>query len=425
MKNVGTNGLGLFVTIFNQIFLLPIYLRFWSIEMYGDWVALSAVSLFFSSSDLGFTTYFTNSFVVKFTQGKEDNCRKILTNNYCFLLAIFSPLIVCLLVFLWSFDVVKLLGLHSLDNAQARTVLLLLIIHVLVTMLGKVPNAVYRSSHLAHKAFLVDNLVWLSESIITALVVVLRMSPIIVAIGVLLPRLVILFYKIVDTRKLFSYYFSFQDFSIREIKEAIGPSISIASFPLSNTILMQGLSLVVNKYFGASELVLFNTSRTVANMIKFCSNIVTQSFYPELSVAYGKKDTYRISQLSRYCIYTAITISILSALLILPLGKSIFRIWTGGKVSFVVSLMAVFLLVIFIDNLWNAVLAPMISTNRHRSLGYVALFLSLVVVFVALIISYRHGGILLIVLSQMIIHVPMLFIIVEEKRAFSKILVGD
>lgn len=420
IKNVGSNGLGLFVTLFNQVLLLPIYLHYWSVELYGDWIALSAVSVFFSSSDLGFTTFFTNNFVVKRAQGYDGNCRRILTNNYCFLFALFVPLLILLFILLRRFDVVAILGLHNLNRSQAQAILLLLIIHVLLTMLGKVPNAIYRSSRLAHKAFLIDNLVWLSESIITAVLVMMRLSPVFVAIGILLPRLIIFFYKIIDTKRFFAYTFNFGDFSLKEIIEAVKPSISIASFPFSNTILMQGLSLIVNKYFGASELVLFNTSRTIGNMIKFCSNIITQSFYPEFSIAYGKKDVSRVHQLSMYCILSAIVLSLLSTAFILPFGSFIFNIWTGGKVPFVATLMSSFLLVIIIDNLWNAYLAPMISTNKHRSLGYLALLLSLIVILAAFFLSKMHGGLHWIVLSQLILHIPMLGFVVRENGLFSK-----
>ena len=214
LKNIGTNGLGLFVTIFNQLLLLPIYLHFWSTEMYGDWIALSAISVFFASSDLGFTTVFTNDFVVNHTRKLYEKCRQILTNNYCFLLLVFIPLTILLIGFLWCTDLVSLLGLHSLDNTSARWVLLILVIHVFLTMAGKVPNAVYRASHQAHKAFLIDNLVWLSESVIIALALFARLSPLLVAIGMTLPRFFILFFKLYDTNRLFPYTFAWKDFSM-------------------------------------------------------------------------------------------------------------------------------------------------------------------------------------------------------------------
>lgn len=420
MKNIGSNGLGLFVTIFNQVLLLPVFLHYWSVDLYGDWITLSAVSVFFTSSDLGFTTYFTNSFVVHSAQGEDIKCRKILTNNYFFLLSLFLPILFILLVLLKSIDIVPILGLHYLNSPQSNTILVLLVLHVLLTMLGKIPNAIYRSSHLAHRAFFIDNMVWLSESVLTALLVIFKLSAIIVAVGILIPRIFIFIYKIIDTKRLFSYSFQYRDVSIKEIKEAVGPSVSIASFPFSNTILMQGLSLLVNKFYGASDLVLFNTSRTVGNMIKFCSNTITQSFYPEFSIAYGKRDAIKIRLLERYCVFSAIAFSLFSIILILPFGDIIFRVWTRGKVPFEIILMSSFLFVIIIDNLWNAILAPLISTNKHRSLGFIAVAFSIIVVLAVLLVSSFGGGLQVIVLCQLLLHVPMLVIIERQRRLFVK-----
>lgn len=418
LKNIGTNGLGLFVTIFNQLLLLPIYLHCWTTEMYGDWIALSAISVFFASSDLGFTTVFTNDFVVSYTRNLHEKCRQILTNNYCFLLLVFVPLTILLIGFLWSVDLVSLLGLHSLGNASARWILLVLVIHVFLTMAGKVPNAVYRASHLAHKAFLIDNLVWLSESIIIAVALFAHLSPLAVAIGMTLPRLLILFYKFFETNRLFPYTFAWKDFSLNEVKKVVSPSVSMASFPFSNTVIMQGLSLVVNKYFGASELVLFNTTRTLTNMIKFGSSIVTTSFYPEYSLAYGEKNTTSIKKLNRYCSVASILISLAAAAVLLPFGKFIYEIWTNGKVAFSGTLMLAFLFVVMIDNYWNALMAPLVSTNKHRNLGYISLVLAALVVLIAIAIARHDTSLFIIVLIQLFLHIPMLAISIRAKNRF-------
>ena len=418
LKNIGTNGLGLFVTVFNQLLLLPIYLHCWTTEMYGDWIALSAISVFFASSDLGFTTVFTNDFVVNHTRNLYDKCRQILTNNYCFLLIVFVPLTILLIGFLWCVDLVSLLGLHSLENSSARWILLVLVIHVFLTMAGKVPNAVYRASHLAHKAFLIDNLVWLLESIIIAISLFAHFSPLAVAIGMTLPRLFILMYKFYDTNRLFPYAFTWRDFSFDEVKKAISPSVSMASFPFSNTVIMQGLSLVVNKYFGASELVLFNTTRTLANMIKFGSSIVTTSFYPEYSLAYGNKNTGSIKKLNRYCSIAAILISLAATAILLPFGKFIYEIWTQGKVSFSGTLMLSFLFVVLVDNFWNALVAPLVSTNKHRNLGFISLSLATLVVLLAIAIARYNPPLFVIVLIQLFIHIPMLIMALRSENRF-------
>lgn len=93
VKNSLTNGLGLFVTIFNQIILLPLYLHFWSVEMYGDWIVLSALSQFFAASDLGFTTIFTNDFTISYAKKDYKRCSQLLSSNYAFLVLILLPVV--------------------------------------------------------------------------------------------------------------------------------------------------------------------------------------------------------------------------------------------------------------------------------------------------------------------------------------------
>lgn len=420
VKNVGANGLGIFVTVFNQICLLPIYLHCWSVELYGDWIALSALSTFFASSDLGFTTVFTNEFVVEHARNNREKCHQILTNNNGFLMMVFLPLVLLLILFLRSSDLVSVLGLHSLDNTSARIILFVLVIHVFLTMLGKVPNAIYRANRFAHKAFLIDNLVWLSESIIIAVALLARLSPVFVAVGIAIPRLVILFYKWIDTRALFSYSFALRNVSFNDIKSSVLPSLSMVSFPLSNTVVMQGLSLIVNKFFGASELVLFNTTRTLGNMIKFGSSVVTTSFYPEFAVAYGQEDISKIKRLNSYCTLSAIVISVLSIVVILPFGEWIFSIWTGEKVAFSFSLMATFLIVIVIDNYWNALIAPLVSTNMHSFLGIISLILSVLVVLLAFVFSMKSTILLFVVLIQLVLHIPMSFIVFNARKRLIK-----
>ena len=165
-------------------------------------------------------------------------------------------------------------------------------------------------------------------------------------------------------------------------------------------------------------MVLFNTTRTLTNMIKFGSSIVTTSFYPEYSLAYGDKNTSSIKKLNRYCSIAAIAISVVAAAVLLPFGKYIYQIWTGGKVVFSATLMTAFLLVVMVDNYWNALMASLVSTNKHRNLGFVSLGLAVLVVLFAIAIARHDTTLVIIVLIQLILHIPMLVMAYRSKTRF-------
>lgn len=420
IKNTVTNSLGLLVTVFNQIVLLPVYLKYWSAGLYSDWLVLSAISAFFTASDLGFTTVFTNDFVISHAQQQYKKCSSILTNNYFFLFIILVPITIAIAVFAYFCDIVRIFNLHEVSLNDARLILLLFVIHVFITMIGKVPNAIYRAVGKAHVAFLIDNLTWFAESVIILFCLIFRVPMLVTAFLFIIPRFVTLGFKVLHTKLFFNYKFEVEDINTVVIIKSILPSFSIASFPLSNTVIMQGFSLIINKFFGASELVQFNTTRTLANMIKFCSNIITNSFYPEFSIAYGKKDSGKIHSLNKYCIGTAVIMTIAAALIILPFGDLIFKIWTGNRVQFSFILMTAFLFVIALDNLWNASFSPLISVNKHKQLGFYALLLSIIQVVISLLLAIKTKNVAIVVISLIFMHLPMIFFVRKEVIRFLK-----
>lgn len=60
------------------------------------------------------------------------------------------------------------------------------------------------------------------------------------------------------------------------------------SFPISNAIIYQGFTFLVNKYFGAASMVEYNTIRTLTSFVKKVVSMIQTSVWPEYSLAYGK-----------------------------------------------------------------------------------------------------------------------------------------
>jgi O-antigen/teichoic acid export membrane protein len=54
IKGIGANTLGLIVTIIIQIIQVPLYLTFWGITLYGEWLILYAIPSYLLMSDIGF-----------------------------------------------------------------------------------------------------------------------------------------------------------------------------------------------------------------------------------------------------------------------------------------------------------------------------------------------------------------------------------
>ena len=212
-KNLFANFYGVGVNLFNQILLVPFYLSFWGVEKYGDWIVLTAISTMFTMSDIGLNTVTANRFIIKFTEGNKQECTSLLTNN--FILLLFTALIAIggVIVFSFSFDIVKVIGLHVTGMNTARYVFILLTVQIFTGMFSAVINAVYRANSMTSKATFLDNSGRLLEALILFFGLLLKISLEVIVTFYLLPRLIILVYKQIDTKQLFPYIFRFSDFN--------------------------------------------------------------------------------------------------------------------------------------------------------------------------------------------------------------------
>ena len=60
-QGIGANGFGQAVTILTQIASVPILIHAWGMDLYGEWITLSAIPAYLVLSDIGFTSIAGNS----------------------------------------------------------------------------------------------------------------------------------------------------------------------------------------------------------------------------------------------------------------------------------------------------------------------------------------------------------------------------
>ena len=63
-KNLIANIFGVGIQLINQVILIPLYLIYWPIDLYSDWIVITALSAFFSMSDMGLNSVTQNQFSI-------------------------------------------------------------------------------------------------------------------------------------------------------------------------------------------------------------------------------------------------------------------------------------------------------------------------------------------------------------------------
>lgn len=407
-KNFVANLFGIGVNLLNQIVLVPFYIIYWGKDLYSDWIVLSALTAFFGMSDMGLNSVIQNRFSIKYAQNKREECDSLLANN-----VVIVSFVGCICMFLgvgyvFFFDISQQMGLTTLSRIDGSIIFIMLLSLVFIQMFSGIENAIYRANHKACIAVYYDQFARLAVVAITFICLLLSVSLSMMSILICIPNLLLLFIKHINARKIYSFKFSIKLLDKHLFKDVMRPSIMFMSFPLANAIILQGFTLVVNKYFNAESVVLYNTTRTMCNFIKSFLNTIFFSIWPEFSIAYGEKDNVKMEVLIRKAVKSSLTIAAFICVGLLMLGPFVYAIWTQGHIAFSYTLMVAFLVELMCNVLWNTKSVALVSTNNHCQLGMLFVGGAILSLMVALPISSVFHSMSLITYCMLIMDVPLI-----------------
>lgn len=405
-RNFFANFLGVGVQLLNQLGLVPLYLTCWKVDLYSDWLVLSAITAFFSMSDAGLNNVTQNEFAIRYAEGKAQTCRSLIANNYILVSVVTLIAMVGSSLFTYFCHIEEVLELHSLRRVEANVTFLILVFTVFLGMFTGIPDVVYRSHSKADKAIHLNNITRLLEFGVVLLCLLTGVTlPVLVSLF-LLPRFLVYLYKLYDTHRMFPLFSYWTHGDKRLFKEILLPSLTFMSFPIGNAIVYQGFTLLVNRFFGAESVVIYNTTRTMTSFMRQLLATIQISVWPEFSLAYGRKDFLRMRSLHRKVFRTANGLGVFLSIGLLILGPYVYEIWTQGTVSFNYPLTIAFLCVLLVENLWTTDSMCLMAINRHGKVGGIYVCCSLL----ALLFAYVYLDRFFLVTSPLIlllIHVPL------------------
>lgn len=414
IKNIISKFFGLGVNVINQIALIPLFIKFWGVEKYGDWIIISTIMSFFAMSNVGFNDVIANKFVIAHTENKIDLCRKYITNNYFLLTFISVVCIIGISVFVLFFDINTLFGTRVTTNRELLFVVYFLFFQIITAQFSAVLNAVYRSVKKTYIAFYLEDGAKIIELIIMLVCIYYNSSFVLLSILLVFPKILLWIYKILNTPKYFSYYFSVKDFDYELLKEAAIPSLSFMAFPLGYALINQGFTLIIAKNFSVEILILFNTTRTLCNFIKTFIGIYQVSVWPEYSIAYGNNNIDKMRKIHRNSLYISVVTTLVIGIFLLLTGSVIYKYWTNNEIKFNFDLMVVFLSSIFIGNIWYSSSVVQMATNKHSSISFFFLVFSSLSLLTSNLILMFSPSIISIVMCLMILDLPMTIITMKQ-----------
>jgi O-antigen/teichoic acid export membrane protein len=353
-----------------QLIQVPVFLHFWSVPLYGEWMIVNSIPSYLSFSNAGFGTVAGNEMTMLVARDDRDGALRIFQSCWWLIAIICTTTIALLSGVLYYLPAGKFLKLSAINESDAKWIIFYLGVSVLLGQLEQLVQCAYRCvGRYAFGGFM-KNLVSMAAFACMILAVVfgkgVRDTALIYAVANVAGTV---FFCILVRRDIPWLRFGWRNASFAEIRKLARPAIAYMGFPLGNALNLSGTLLAVGYALGPTEVVVFSTARTVSRVALQMIQMVNGTFEPEMSIAYGAGNFALTRTLLRRACQLALIVAFVIVIVMMAGGPWFLTHWTSGHVPPSRSLLAILLLGIVLYSLWSTSSTLMTAINQHQRLA--------------------------------------------------------
>jgi O-antigen/teichoic acid export membrane protein len=380
-SNLGANIYAQIVGAGYHILMVPLFLTFWSIELYGEWLVLTALPSYISLSNMGLMNVAQNNMTISMAVGDVKAAKRHLDNVWGAQLAISILLFILVLLIVLCVDFTKLFNLSLISSYEANWVFLIFSLFAMLSLQMGIFGAIYRAVGKNARGVLVLNTNRLLSIVAMALALYAGVKSII-GIAVIMCTVFFLgaIFLFIDTAKHApDLRPGIRYFDIGDIKKVIPDGMAFMAFPFGRAITNQGMLLLVNALMNSSFVVLLATLRTLVNTAFQLSNTISLSTWPVFSEAHGKGDYEGIRRLLTFSSALGFWTGISVAIILWIIGPQLLEWWTRGEVIVGRGLLSIFIIAIVFNATWYSASTIFSANNTHQRLAIIFLVTSCIV----------------------------------------------
>lgn len=389
-KNYATGGIGMIINFCNQILMVPLFILYWGVGKYADWIIITAFSSIFTMINVGFNTVTMNEFVIKYQQREFFVCSKLLINTSIFILLVASCVILLSIGIANVIGFKILLSISFFSEKETSVIFILLLFQIFAKMYSSIYEGVFRATAHTHISIMIDNTVRFAEILILFLGILCNVNIIILIIIYIIPVCIGGLVKNYYIKKWFELSFSLKLFDFQLLKSMLGPSFAFMLMPIGYALSNQGMIFIIKLLLGPVILVTYTTTRTMVNFLRSLMGLLATAIWPEISAAFGRKDNKTISKV--YCRSLILTLlsSALCIIVLFFVGKPIYLFWTKHAIVFDPLFFDSMLLLLFVTCLWSIASVIPLATNNHSAFTITFLFTQLAAVGISYVALYIY-----------------------------------
>lgn len=369
--NFAANIYAQLVSVVYLLLTVPLFLSFWSIDLFGEWLVLSALPSYIALSNMGLMNVAQNNMTMAMGEGDIQSARESLHTVWGAQLAI-NIVVAFLLWGVLSFiDLADVFNLSEISASDARWVVLILSAFAMLNLQAGVFGGIYRAVGQNARGVVVGNTIRLLSVVAIGLGLIAGIKSV-TSIAVLMGGSYVIgaLFLFWDTAKRAPELRpGIRYFNISTLKKVVLHGLAFMAYPLGQAMTNQGILLFVNAFMGNSTVVVFATLRTVVNTAFQVSNLINSSTWPEFSRMYGAGDHNGMKWLFNFSTALGVFSGIACAIGLLFLGPTLLAWWTRGAVIVDRYLLSIFILAIIFNSTWYTASTIFNATNRHQKIA--------------------------------------------------------
>jgi len=372
LRNLGANAYGQLITIIIQLASAPLFLHYWGVELYGEWLILSAIPAYLSLSDIGFASVAANDMTMRVARGDKNGALQVYQSIWIFIsgMSVLVGGVIALIIY--AAPIVSIFSITHLSATQTQLILIALMLYVLFGLQSGVFSAAFRASGRYAYGTVLGNTVRLVEWFGSMVAVVLGGSVLSIALVTLAVRLlglVIMWFVLRRHERWLSLGIKWA--SSQKIRELFKPAVAFMAFPLGLALCLQGMVLVIGMTLGSAAVVIFSAYRTLTRFLVQIITMLNQAVWPEISAAYGAGKMDLVNQIHRKgsAVTFWITLAVVTTLGFI--GEWIIGIWTRHAFEQNHTLLLLMLSTTFLNVLWQTSWVVLMATNKHEKIAVV------------------------------------------------------
>lgn len=353
-----------------QFVQIPVFLHYWSVPLFGEWMIVNSIPTYLSFSNVGFGSVAGNEMTMMVAREDYAGALRVFQSCWWLIASICATVIALLSGALYLLPAARLLKLTHISHADTKWIIFYLGVAVLLGQLEQLLQAAYRSvGRYPFGSFL--------KSMISLGAFACMIASVALGAGARTAALVLaaanlsgtVLQSLMVSRDIHWIKFGWAHAEWCEIRRLLRPAVAFMGFPLGNALNLQGALLAVSYALGPVAVVVFGTARTVSRVALQLVNFVSNTFEPELSIAYGAGNYPLTRSLLRRSCQMAVIVSISVVLALMAGGPWFLHHWTGGHVPPSRGLLSILLVVVIFYSLWSTAASLMTATNQHQRLA--------------------------------------------------------